>query len=57
MGRELVAYVEARLRDLGCPKVNLQVRSGNAQVVDFYRRLGYEIDDTVDLGKRLIPDV
>ncbi|GAA1154687.1 GNAT family acetyltransferase [Microbacterium oxydans] len=57
VGRELVAHVEARLRDLGCPKVNLQVRSGNAQVVDFYRRLGYEIDDTVDLGKRLIPDV
>lgn len=56
VGRELVAHVEDRLRDLGCPKVNLQVRAGNAQVVDFYRRLGYEIDDTVDLGKRLIPD-
>jgi len=52
-----VTHVETRLRDLGCPKVNLQVRAGNAQVVDFYRRLGYEIDDTVDLGKRLIPDL
>ncbi|WP_307861203.1 GNAT family acetyltransferase [Microbacterium maritypicum] len=57
VGREFVTHVETRLRDLGCPKVNLQVRAGNAQVVDFYRRLGYEIDDTVDLGKRLIPDV
>lgn len=57
VGRELVTHVETRLRDLGCPKVNLQVRAGNAQVVDFYRRLGYEIDDTVDLGKRLIPDL
>ncbi len=37
--------------------MNLQVRTGNAQVVEFYRRLGYEIDDTVDLGKRLIADV
>ncbi|WP_353936672.1 GNAT family N-acetyltransferase [uncultured Microbacterium sp.] len=52
-----MTHVETRLRDLGCPKVNLQVRAGNAQVVDFYRRLGYEIDDTVDLGKRLIPDL
>lgn len=57
VGRALVAHVEAGLRDLGCPKVNLQVRSGNVQVVEFYRRLGYEIDDTVDLGKRLIADV
>lgn len=57
VGRELVAHVEAGLRELGCPKVNLQVRSGNTQVVDFYRRLGYDIDDTVDLGKRLIADV
>lgn len=57
VGRMLVAHVERALHDLGCPKVSLQVRSGNAQVVDFYRHLGYEIDDTIALGKRLIPDV
>jgi len=44
------------LHGLGCPKVSLQVRAGNQDAVDFYRHLGYTIDDTVDLGKRLIAD-
>lgn len=56
VGRALVEHVEAALRDLGCPKVNLQVRSSNAAVVAFYEHLGYRIDDTIDLGKRLIED-
>lgn len=56
IGRALVEHVEAALRELGCPKVNLQVRSSNPQVVTFYRHLGYQIDDTIDLGKRLIED-
>jgi len=53
LGRELMAFVEQRLRALGCPKINLQVRASNPGVVDFYRRLGFEIDETVSLGKRL----
>lgn len=56
IGRALVEHVEAALRELGCPKVNLQVRSTNAEVVAFYEHLGYSVDDTVDLGKRLIAD-
>jgi len=56
IGRDLVAYVEKELHERGCPKVSLQVRAGNAQVVDFYRRLGYEVDDTIVMGKRLIVD-
>lgn len=55
-GRALVEHIEAVLRDRGCPKVSLQVRASNPQVVDFYQHLGYEIDDTIDLGKRLIAD-
>ncbi len=56
IGRALVEHVEAALRELGCPKVNLQVRSSNGRVVAFYEHLGYAVDDTVDLGKRLIED-
>ncbi|MBC9953809.1 GNAT family acetyltransferase [Leucobacter sp. cx-42] len=56
VGRALVEYVEAALFARGCPKVNLQVRSTNAQVVEFYRHLGYEVDDVLSLGKRLIED-
>jgi len=56
IGRALVEHVEQALLALGCPKVNVQVRSSNAQVVGFYEHLGYAVDDTVDLGKRLIAD-
>ncbi|MBQ1444872.1 MAG: GNAT family acetyltransferase [Renibacterium sp.] len=56
VGRALVEHAEQVLHGLGCPKVSLQVRAGNQDAVDFYRHLGYTIDDTVDLGKRLIAD-
>ena len=57
IGRTLMAQFEQRLEALGCPKVNLQVRAGNEDVLAFYRALGYGVDDVVSLGKRLIPDV
>lgn len=53
LGRRLMEFVEARLAVLGCAKINLQVRSGNAGVVEFYERLGYRVDEVVSLGKRL----
>lgn len=52
----LVAEVERRLLAVGCPKINLQVRSSNRDVIAFYRRVGYAPDDVVSLGKRIIPD-
>ena len=52
-GRNMVEAVESLLLAKGCPKVNLQVRTGNTKVLDFYRRLGYQCDDVVSLGKRL----
>ena len=55
-GRQLMARVETLLKDRGCPKVNLQVRSTNAEVIAFYQALGYVVDPAVSLGKRLIPD-
>ncbi|KTR86429.1 GNAT family acetyltransferase [Leucobacter chromiiresistens] len=56
VARALVEHVEHELLNLGCPKLNLQVRADNADVVEFYRHLGYGIDETVSLGKRLIAD-
>ena len=55
-GRMLMEKVEADLKAMGCPKVNMQVRASNAAVLAFYERLGYAQDQTVSLGKRLIPD-
>ncbi len=53
IGSEMLAAVEARLRALGCPKINLQVRGSNTAVMAFYRRLGFREDEVVSLGKRL----
>jgi ribosomal protein S18 acetylase RimI-like enzyme len=55
--RQLMQRVEQLLLSAGVPKINLLVRSTNADVIEFYRRLGYAQDDAVCLGKRLIPDV
>jgi len=56
LGRVLVNEAERRLGALGCPKVNLQVRSSNRSAVDFYRRIGYSVDDVVSMGRRLDAD-
>lgn len=56
LGREIMSAAEERLRECGCPKINLQVRTTNQEVIDFYRSMGFEIDDVVSLGKRLEVD-
>lgn len=55
--RQLVQRAEQALFELGCPKLNLQVREGNEAVITFYESLGYTDDKTVSMGKRLIPDL
>lgn len=52
-GRRMMDAIEKRLYALGCPKVNLQVRSTSAGVIGFYESLGYTRDDVVSLGKCL----
>ncbi len=56
LGRGMMDAAEARLRALGCPKINLQVRSGNAEAIGFYERIGYKRDDVVCFGRRLESD-
>ncbi len=55
-GTMLMAEAERRLALRGCPKVNLQVRTSNSHAVGFYQHLGYVVDETVSLGKRLSRD-
>ena len=57
IARELMAEGERLLIELGCPKIMLMVRTDNTQVVGLYEHLGYESEQTVLLGKRLIDDV
>ena len=51
-----MAEAESRLLAMGCPKVNLQVRAGNADAIALYTALGYTKDDVVSLGRRLVED-
>jgi ribosomal protein S18 acetylase RimI-like enzyme len=55
-GRQLVAFVEARIKQKGCPKINLQVRQSNTDVIKFYEAIGYGKDNVISLGKRLESD-
>jgi ribosomal protein S18 acetylase RimI-like enzyme len=45
--------VEGALTEMGCPKLNLQIRAGNAQVQSFYDSLGYSVEERISMGKRL----
>jgi len=55
-GRAIVKEAERLLREAGCPKINLQVRTANNGATEFYRRLGYTVDEVVSMGKRLEHD-
>ena len=55
-GQQIMEHAERLLRARGCPKINLQVRSTNREVIEFYRRLGFAEDEVVSMGKRLVTD-
>ncbi len=51
IGKLLVEHALTSLREHGCVKVNLQVRSSNTEVVAFYRKLGFSIEERVSMGR------
>jgi len=56
IGRKMMEHAEQLLLEFGCPKINLQIRRGNREVIAFYEKLGYLEDDVVSFSKRLIED-
>jgi ribosomal protein S18 acetylase RimI-like enzyme len=52
-GTELMRTAEKELRGFGCPKVNLQIRPADREVVAFYRSLGYEVEERLSMGRLL----
>jgi ribosomal protein S18 acetylase RimI-like enzyme len=54
--RRLMEEAERLLRQAGCPKINLQIRASNKGVIEFYRNIGFRIDEVLSMGKRLEPD-
>jgi ribosomal protein S18 acetylase RimI-like enzyme len=53
IGSALMKRVEQALGEMGCPKLNLQIRSTNADVQAFYESLGYQVEDRISMAKRL----
>jgi ribosomal protein S18 acetylase RimI-like enzyme len=52
----MMQKAEELLRKAGCPKINLQIRPTNLQVIEFYKSIGFKIDEVTSMGKRLEVD-
>lgn len=50
IGSTLVKHVLNALKDMGCAKVNIQIRATNSDVVSFYKSLGFTLEDRLSMG-------
>lgn len=53
IGSRLMDRTEEELRRLNCPKINLQVRATNLDVIEFYEKHGFLVEEVLNMGKRL----
>jgi ribosomal protein S18 acetylase RimI-like enzyme len=53
VGSAMMRRAEALLDEMGCPKLNLQVRSTTPEVVAFYESLGFQVEERISMGKVL----
>ncbi|MEM7146106.1 MAG: GNAT family acetyltransferase [Verrucomicrobiota bacterium] len=53
VARALMDAAEKKLLAQGCPKINLQIRVHNQQAIEFYKTLGFTVDATISMGKRI----
>lgn len=56
LGLMMMERIEDGLRAMGCPKINLQVRESNLDIIRFYERIGYSSDHVIGFGKKLSED-
>lgn len=54
LGRALMAAAEDWLRTRDAPKIQLMVRGDNETARGFYEAIGYEVQDVVTIGKRIV---
>jgi ribosomal protein S18 acetylase RimI-like enzyme len=54
--RKIMKVIEQKLKEIGCPKINLQIRSNNEDVIKFYEKIGYFDEHMTSMGKRLSRD-
>ena len=57
LGKTMMKAAETYMEQFECPKINLQIRAKNHQVIEFYKSIGFLQEDVINMGKRLIPDL
>ena len=57
LGKTMMKAAETYLEQFECPKINLQIRAKNHQVIGFYKSIGFLQEEVINMGKRLIPDL
>ena len=53
---KMMSAIEQKLKDIGCPKINLQIRSNNEAVIKFYESIDYFDEHMTSMGKKLSDD-
>jgi ribosomal protein S18 acetylase RimI-like enzyme len=53
VGSALIRHVENALAEHAAPKINLQVFPANSGAIEFYRKLGYCVEERISMGKVL----
>ena len=56
LGARIMASAESLLWEIGCPKINVQVRTTNLHVLTFHDKNGSVEDAVISRGKRLVHD-
>ena len=56
LATDMMKAAEYRLRELGCPKINLQIRASNHETIAFYKSIGFSDDHVLSMAKRLEQD-
>jgi ribosomal protein S18 acetylase RimI-like enzyme len=55
-GRMMMEAVTEKLLEIGCPKINIQVRGDNSEAIGFYESIGYSHEDRISMARRLVED-
>ena len=55
-GQKIMNSVETEIRKMGCPEINLWIRTENDKIASFYHKLGFTYDHVISMGKRLEAD-
>ena len=50
IGKRIIEHAMNSLKELGCIKVNLQIRASNSEVKAFYESLGFAVEERISMG-------